>query len=123
MKLYTTFVMLGLLACGCDTSNQTTPNIDNSAINERDQRGSAKTPLDQNENQKDIDITASIRKQVMDGNLSVNAQNVKIITQNGSVTLRGPVANAQEKDKIDMIARKVAGDTKVNNQIDIANLK
>lgn len=123
MKIYATFVILGLLACGCDTSNKTTPNVDNSAINERDQKGSAKTPLDQNENQKDIDITASIRKQVMDGNLSVNAQNVKIMTQDGSVTLRGPVANAEEKDKIDLIARKVAGDTKVNNLIDIAKLK
>ena len=60
---------------------------DNTAINDRDRSDAAKTPIDQNENQKDIDITASIRKQVVDKKMSTNAENSKIITQDGKVTL------------------------------------
>ena len=81
------------------------------------------TPLDQNENKKDIGITADIRKQVVDAKLSVNARNVKIVTQDGKVTLRGPVATAEEKSTIEAIARKVAGDDKVDNQLDVASSK
>ena len=66
------------------------PSADNTEVNVRDRSEAAKTPIDQNENQKDIDITANIRKRVVDTKMSVNAQNVKIITQDGKVTLRGP---------------------------------
>ena len=52
--------------------------------------------------------------------MSLNAQNVKIITEEGSVTLRGPVATADEKQKIEMIAHKVAGEKNVNSQLEIA---
>ena len=70
---------------------------DNTEVNVRDRTEAAKTPIDQNENQKDIDITANIRKRVVDTKMSVNAQNVKIITQDGKVTLRGPVKSEEEK--------------------------
>ncbi len=53
-------------------------------MNERDQKFRAKTPFDQNENQKDIDVTADIRKQAIATKLSANAQNVKNMTQDGS---------------------------------------
>ena len=77
--------------CGCDrpaATNATTADRDNSGVNARDRQSNAKTPIDQNENKSDIDITANIRKQVVDTKMSVNAQNVKIITQDGRVTLR-----------------------------------
>ena len=83
---------------------------DNTAVNERDREPSAKTPIDQKETQRDVNVTAEIRKQVLaHENMSVNARNVKIITADGKVTLRGPVNTQEEKDAIDGIAKNVAG--------------
>src|SRR4051794_11794564 len=77
--------------------SSTTAERDNTGVNARDRSEATKTPINQNENQKDIDITANIRKRVVDTKMSVNAQNVKIITQDGKVTLRGPVKSEEEK--------------------------
>jgi len=92
---------------------------DNSATNIRDREDSAKSPIDQNENKTDIGITADIRSQVVDTKMSVNAQNVKIITQDGRVTLRGPVATAEEKTRIEEIAHSVAGVDKVDSLLEV----
>jgi hyperosmotically inducible periplasmic protein len=92
---------------------------DNTAINERDRSKSVKTPIDQNENQKDINVTAGIRKRVVDTKMSVNAKNVKIITQDGKVTLRGPVKSDEEKKQIEKIAADVAGAGNVDSQLEI----
>ena len=54
-----------------------------------------------------------------DGELSMTAKNIKIITDNGQVTLRGPVKNAQEKAKIDQLARSAAGGAKIVDQLDV----
>jgi len=93
----------------------------NTGVNVRDRDNTAKTPLDQNENKADIAITADIRKQVVATEMSVNAQNVKIITQDGKVTLRGPVKTATEKTRIEEIARAVAGEKNVDNQLEVNN--
>jgi len=93
----------------------------NTAVNKRDRNMTEKTPFDQNENKTDIDITAKIRKEVVDTKMSVDAQNVKIITQDGRVTLRGPVATEQEKQRIDDIAKSVAGAEKVDNQLEVSD--
>lgn len=110
-----------------DTTNSvgtavTNPARDNTEINERDASGATKTPIDQDENQADVNTTAEIRQRVVaqDG-MSINAQNAKIITSQGKVTLRGPVENQSERDTIDRIAREVAGDANVDNQLEIAN--
>jgi hyperosmotically inducible protein len=92
---------------------------DNTAINERDRVPAAKTPIDQNENQKDVSLTADIRKRVVDTDMSVNAHNVKIITQDGRVTLRGPVKSAEEKQAIEAIAIEIAGGGNVTNQLEV----
>jgi hyperosmotically inducible protein len=93
---------------------------DNTKMNKRDVKGSAPTPLDQGEGQADLDITQKIRKAVMgDGSLSFNAKNVKIITQNGKVTLRGPVSSNAERSSIQAAAQKVAGAGNVDNQIEV----
>jgi len=92
---------------------------DNTAVNERDRNSTAKTPIDQNENKADVAITADIRKRVVDTKMSVNAQNVKIITQNGKVTLRGPVDSDEEKKQIEDIAREVAGGDNVDSQLEV----
>jgi len=92
----------------------------NTGVNVRDRDSTAKTPLDQNENKTDINITANIRKRVVDAKLSTKASNVKIITQDGKVTLRGPVKTEQEKQQIGEIALAVAGNDKVDNQLEVA---
>ena len=111
---------LALLGCEQQATIETTPvKPDNTAVNERDRSDAVKTPIDQNENQADIDVTANIRKRVVDTKMSVNAQNVKIITQDGKVTLRGPVDSADEKKQIEDIATEVAGAGKVDSQIEV----
>jgi hypothetical protein len=93
----------------------------NTGVNVRDRGGAAKTPIDQNENKGDVQITADIRQRVVDTKMSVNAQNVKIITQNGKVTLRGPVATADEKQRIEEIAVAVAGADNVDSQLEVSD--
>lgn len=93
---------------------------DNTKVNERDRNSSALTPLDQKENETDLKITQRVRQAVMaDGSLSFTAKNVKIITQDGKVTLRGPVKTTQERDAIAAAARNVAGVTQVDNQLEV----
>ena len=93
---------------------------DNTAVNKRDRDNSAKTPIDQNENQRDVNITAEIRKAVLAReNMSINAHNVKIITADGKVTLRGPVNSEEEKMVIDDIAQQLAGKDNVTNEIEV----
>jgi hyperosmotically inducible periplasmic protein len=92
---------------------------DNTKVNKRDRADTALTPMDQKNNQTDLDITQKIRQAVMgDSSLSFTAKNVKIITQNGKVTLRGPVNTAEERSAIEAAARKVAG-AQVDNQIEV----
>jgi hypothetical protein len=103
------------------TDRAVTAPADNTAKNARDD-GSAVTPVDQGNSEGDIAITQAIRKAVVaDKSLSVNAQNAKIITKNGVVTLRGPVANAAERTAIGDIAQKVSGVQRVDNQLEVAN--
>lgn len=93
---------------------------DNTKVNERDRNAGALTPMDQKENQTDLKITQQIRQSVMaDGSLSFTAKNVKIITAGGKVTLRGPVKTDAERSAIEAAARKVAGVSQVDNQIEV----
>ncbi len=91
-------------------NNSSAVEADNTAKNERDRSSTAKTPIDQNENQTDVQITADIRTKIREAKLSLNANNVKIITQDRHVTLRGPVDSAGEKERIENLAKTVAGD-------------
>lgn len=116
-----------LLACGCNdpgarsstAGSGATDATTNTAVNKRDRHDDAKTPINQNENEKDVGITAGIRKRVVALEASVDAHNVKIITQDGRVTLRGPVKNAEEKRQIEEIAFDVAGKANVDSQLEI----
>ena len=66
-------------------------------------------------------ITQEIRQAVLaDKTLSTNAHNVKIITADGVVTLRGPVGDASERETISVIAKKVTGVTRIENKLEIA---
>lgn len=96
------------------------PAADNTGKNERDKTGETLTPIDQSNDAADIKITADARKMVVDdASLSSDAKNCKIITtKGGAVTLRGPVKSAEEKSKIEKLA-KDAGATSVTNQLEV----
>jgi osmotically-inducible protein OsmY len=93
---------------------------DNTATNERDRSGETKTSGDQSNSSADLKTTQAIRQALMkDGELSMTAKNIKVITANGHVTLRGPVNTAQEKAKIDQLAKSAAGGAQIENQLDV----
>lgn len=100
---------------------ETTGNpAENTERNVRDQDDTTLTPADQHQDEGDINITANIRKVITDDDsLSVNAHNVKIITRNGVVTLRGPVDSAAEKTRLQSIAQQTPGVTQVDNQLEV----
>jgi hyperosmotically inducible periplasmic protein len=96
-------------------------DADNTRVNERDRDSAALTPLDQKENKTDREITQQIRKAVIaDDALSFTAKNVKIITRDGQVTLRGAVKSAEERSAIERAATGVAGPQRVVNQLEVA---
>jgi len=93
--------------------------LESTERNVRDRNGTTLTADDQGESPSDLDITAGIRRAVVDDqSLSLNAHNAKIITQNGVVTLRGPVENSAEKSKLQAIAQNVRGVKQVDNQLE-----
>ena len=95
---------------------------DNTGRNERDRNDATKTPGDQSESEADRTISQNIRKAVTaDDSLSTNGKNVKIITVDGVVTLRGPVKSEAEKTNIESKAKQIAGVKNVENQLEIAN--
>ena len=95
-------------------------DADNTGQNVRDRGDHTTTPMDQGGSEGDRTITAEIRKQITDNDaLSMNAKNVKVITQGGVVTLRGPVKTATEKTTVAGIARKAAGVKRVDDQLEV----
>lgn len=96
------------------------PNYDNTIRNRRDRDGSTLTSGDQSESEADRSISQKVRQAIMaDDNLSTNAKNVKVITVNGVVTLRGPVASVVEKESVGKKASGVQGVSRVDNQIEV----
>lgn len=95
------------------------PAPDNTATNKTQ---AAKPTADQQKQDKtDLNITQQIRQLVTkDKALSTNAKNIKIITQNGNVTLAGPVGSEAEKSSVEAKAVQVAGAGHVKNEIQIA---
>jgi len=75
-----------------------------------------KTSENQGMTQRDTDMTRTIRERLMDdSSLSMNAHNIKIISENNKVILKGDVASAAERQKVESIAKGVAGKTPVVN--------
>jgi len=92
---------------------------DNTKVNKRD-RADTKTAFDQPNDKADIKVAAAVRKAIVgDDSLSTSAHNVKLIAAKGVVTLRGPVKSADEKSKVESLAKNVDGVTSVDNQLDI----
>jgi hyperosmotically inducible protein len=122
---------LAFLVLGCskndqsknDQSSQTAAvPADNSGRNVRDRDDATKTSGDQSESEADRTISQNIRQAIVaDDSVSTNGKNVKIITVDGTVTLRGPVKSEKEKAEIEAKAKQVAGVKRVDNQLEIAS--
>jgi hypothetical protein len=90
-------------------STDQSKDADNTARNKRDRNDATLTPGDQGNTKEDIEVTRQIRRAlVKDKSLSTTAKNVKIITKEGKVTLRGPVKTEAEKLAIVAKAKEVA---------------
>ena len=97
---------------------------DNTKVNKRDRAQGATTADQQKENASDREITQKIRRALMDDkSLSTYAHNVKIVTEDGQVTLKGPVRSEDEKTTVEAKATEVAGVGHVVNQLSIAPAK
>jgi hyperosmotically inducible periplasmic protein len=115
---------LGLLWAQQDNSNASQVPADNTKINQRDRNQNEPTAEQQKENSSDRQLTAQIRRAIVkDKSLSSTAHNIKIIAQNGAVTLKGPVKSEEEKQSIESKATEIAGSGKVNNELQVAPSK
>jgi osmotically-inducible protein OsmY len=95
-------------------------DADNTGRNVRDRDDRTLTPTDQGNSESDRNITAHIRREIVANDaLSTNAHNVKIITTDGIVTLRGPVKSAAEKAAVASKAEKATGVKRVDNQLEV----
>jgi osmotically-inducible protein OsmY len=93
---------------------------DNTRTNVRDRNPNEPTADSQRTNMSDRDITRQIRQSLAkDNSLSSYAHNIKVVTQNGEVTLKGPVRSGEEKRAVEEKAAAVAGQDKVNSELDI----
>jgi hyperosmotically inducible protein len=96
------------------------PQPDNTKVNERDRAKTEATADQQKENRSDREVTRDIRRSLaQDKTLSSYAHNVKIISQNGMVTLKGPVRSEEEKNAIEAKAAEIAGKDKVTSKLEV----
>ena len=111
------FYAAGIAAYGQTAS----PKPDNTKVNERDREAGAVTADQQKTNATDQELTRKIRQSIMaDKSLSTYAHNIKIISQNGAVTLKGPVKSEDEKKAVIAKAVTVAGTAdRVTDQISV----
>ena len=121
LVMFSTLLGLGFVAMAQDS---TPPAPDNSAVNVRDRAPGAMTAGQQSNSTSDVELTRRIRRAVVqDHSLSMLAHNVKIISTNGAVMLRGPVKTEEEKTAIANKAQAIAGAGKVDNQLEVKGLK
>ena len=119
-----TFLCTGLLLGAGVVMHAQQPNSppasDNTRTNQRDRSGDEPTADQQKDNRSDRDITQQIRQSIIkDKSLSSYAHNVKIVTQNGHVMLKGPVRSGDEKKAIEAKAAEVAGENRVSNELNV----
>lgn len=111
MVLFVSVIFLGCVA----------QPADNTGINERESSPTDITADQQSQTKEDLEITQKIRQAVIDDkSLSTYAHNVKIITIDGIVTLKGPVRSVDEKRTIEEKAGQIAGQNRIKSEIEIA---
>ncbi len=103
-----------------DPAATDTTEADNTKRNSSEENKNTVTAEKQSNSKDDLALTQKIRQAVVkDGSLSMNGKNVKIIAQDGKVSLKGPVDSQQEKDTIASEAGEIAGKDKVDNQLEV----
>ena len=113
-----------LFAAGIAISAHAQVKPDNSATNKGDRSAAAVTADQQQNSKSDLETSRQIRRAVMaDKSLSTYAHNIKIVTQHGKVTLRGPVRTEAEKEAVQAKAAEVAGAANVTSTITIVPAK
>jgi len=75
--------------------------------------------MDQSNTRADVSTISAVRQALVKSDLSTSARNIKVITANGRVTLRGPVKSEAEKELIEALARAAAGSNTIDNQLDV----
>jgi len=121
VNLHLAFTIV-LLCSSCLLFGQEPGKSDNTRVNKRDRSDEQVTADQQKQNSSDIELTRKIRSSISkDKSLSTYAHNVKVITQDGIVTLKGPVRSEEESKVIESKAAEVAGASNVKNQLDIAS--
>jgi osmotically-inducible protein OsmY len=105
-----------------DSDTQSQPAADNTKINQRDRSKSEPTADQQKENRSDRELARQIRRAIVkDKSLSTYAHNIKVIAQDGMVTLKGPVNTQEEKQAIEAKAAAIAGQGKITNEIEVGS--
>ena len=113
-----------LLAMGSALYAADDPKPDNTKTNKMDHADGAMTVDQQKMNPADRELTQKIRKAIMaDKKLSTYAHNVKVISRDGMVTLKGPVRSDAEKSTVETMAIEAAGAGKVTNELTVAPKK
>ena len=117
--LTTLFCVAAIISYGQTPDTSTKP--DNTKVNRRDRNAGEVTADQQKVNATDQDLTKRIRQSIMsDKSLSTYAHNIKIISQNGTVTLKGPVKSDDEKKNVMEKAVSVAGSAgKVTDEVSV----
>jgi osmotically-inducible protein OsmY len=93
---------------------------DNSGRNQVDKSRDTLTPVDQSNKPDDLKISRELRQSIVkDHDMSTDAKNIKIITIDGRVTLRGPVSTEQEKTTIAARAADIAGPANVHDELEV----
>ena len=110
-----------VLAQDADTK-QSQQAPDNTKINQRDRSKSEPTADQQKDNRSDRELARQIRRAIVkDKSLSTYAHNIKVIAQDGMVTLKGPVNTLEEKQAIEAKASAIAGQGKITNEIEVGS--
>lgn len=111
-------LIVGPVAVHAQTASQTPP--DNTKVNTRDRTASAKTADQQGNSKADVDLTQKIRRAIVaDKALTSYAHNIKVISLDGHVTLKGPVHTPEEKSALEAKATEIAGTGNVTNRITV----
>jgi hyperosmotically inducible periplasmic protein len=128
MKMNKPIIVLAmsLILCGAYSfalsQDSSTFSPDNSGLNVRDRSSGAVTADSQPNSKDDLELTARIRRAIMsDRSLSTMAQNIKVISANGQVTLRGPVRSDQERTAIASDVHRVVGVNNVDNRLEVVS--
>ena len=125
MFLLCSFSLLYAQQTNAPSAGTGTSNADNSGINKRGRNNTELTADQQKESKSDRELAREVRRAlVRDKSLSTYAHNVKVIAQDGTVTLKGPVHSEQEKQAVEAKAAEAAGGAdKVKSEIEVSGTR